>query len=313
MGFGFWIGMLCAAVLIFFFLPTAIGSYIIFKTLLVRSSPEKWAREASMPEDDLYCRLYADAIAWANENAAARKEVRIESDGFALFGEYYDFGFDRAVLIIAGRTECCRYSCHFAKPYKEAGYNVLTIDNRCHGLSEGKYNTLGMKEYRDILEWCRLLKGELHNRFVLLHGICIGASTALFAATAGEGPTLVDALCADGMYTTFRESFKNHMIEKKKPLFPFVFEVMLLIRMICGVNVSSNGPIKRIGALSQPILFIHSREDQYSLPDKALELYRLCSSEKKQISWFPHGAHSMVRITDPTGYDQAVNAYLRTL
>ena len=88
---------------------------------------------------------------------------------------------------------------------------------------------------------------------------------------------------------------------------------MLLIRMICGVNVSSSGPIKRIGALSQPILFIHSREDQYSLPDKALELYRLCSSEKKQISWFPHGAHSMVRITDPTGYDQAVNAYLRTL
>ena len=67
----------------------------------------------------------------------------------------------------------------------------------------------------------------------------------------------------------------------------------------------TDGPIKRIGNMKKPILFIHSKEDVFSLPEKAQALYDKCQSEKKLV-WFEHGAHSRVRINDPEGYDKAI-------
>ncbi|MCR4685216.1 MAG: lysophospholipase [Lachnospiraceae bacterium] len=284
----------------------------IYKTLLVRQTNEQWGRVCSFPEDEEYSAMYEEALAWDSANAAKRQPVSVTSDGLRLAGEYYDFGADRAVIIIPGRTEACRYSCYFAKPYQETGCNVLVIDNRAHGLSEGKYPALGFAEYRDILAWGKLLHEQFGNRQIFLHGICIGASTAIFALTAKECPAYFAGMVADGMYTTFYESFKCHMIEDHHPVFPVAQEVMAQIRIYSGARPMADGPVKRIAKLERPILFLHSREDTFSLPAKAELLYNKCKAHKT-LHFFDKGAHSRIRFHNREEYDLAVADFIGTV
>ena len=291
-------------------LMTFLVSFIIYKTLLTRDKDEKWGRSASMSDDEKYNRLFAQAEEWYNTYAPYRKTVDITNDGLHLWGEYFDFGGDKAVIVIPGRMEACVYSCHYSEPYRAAGWNVLVIDSRAHGRSDGRVSSVGYKEYRDLLAWAKLLKEEFGIKKVILHGICIGSSTAVFAATDREQPELIDGMVADGMYYRFYESFKLHMVHQKRPHFPFLIETMLFIRLISGADVIFDGPGKRIVNMKKPILFIHSREDLFSLPERAQQLFDLCPSAQKHLVWFPEGEHSKLRIQDAEAYDRAVCEFL---
>ncbi len=287
-------------------------SLVLYNIILVRTSELKWGRECSITEDAEYQRMYDIGLAWEQHHRDCKSEVFVQSDGFRLAGEYFDFGSDRAVIIVAGRTESCLYSYFFAEPYRVAGYNVLVIDNRAHGLSEGKRVSLGFKEYRDLLKWGELLHEEKGNAHLMLHGICIGSSVALFTLTDPSCPAYWDGMVAEGMYTTFAESFKNHMIQDHRPLFPIFYVTMLWVLLLSGANVMTDGPLKRLPLLKKPILFLHSREDVFSLPEKAELLYEKCKARKEMV-WFETGAHSRLRIRHLEAYDAAVRAFAKRL
>ena len=304
-----WIWIAVGAILVFFLLPTMLMSGIIYTVLLVRTKSEKWDRSCSIPDDEEYVGMFREGLAWEEKWKEHKQPVSIVSNGLKLVGEYFDFGGKRAVIIVPGRMESLLYSYYFAEPYRQEGCNVLVIDNRSHGLSEGKVSCLGFREYRDLQAWSRMLSERFGTTQVVLHGICIGASASLFALTDRNCPDCLCGMVADGMYTTFCESFKNHMLEDKHPLFPFVAEVMLYIRLISHANVVTDGPVKRIRQLQKPILFIHSRADSFSLPEKAQQLFDACPAEKR-LEWFEVGAHSRVRVNNPERYDRVIREFL---
>ena len=301
---GLWLWIVAAMALLGLIL-LMILSFVIYVKVLRRTSPEKWSRTCSIPDDPEIAGLYEQALQWGATYSGQTEEVSIRNDGLKLCGQFVDFHSDKTVIIIAGRTEACQYSYYFAEPYRKLGYNILVIDNRSHGLSEGKVASLGFREYRDILAWGRYLHDVRGSQKILIHGICIGSSTGLFALTCPDCPDYFEGLTADGMYPVFFESFKNHMIEDKRPLFPVLWLVMFYIRILSGANVVTDGPIKRMHLMKKPILFLHGREDIYSLPEKAEKLYELCPSKKKLV-WFPTGGHSRLRIHHPQQYDQAI-------
>ena len=301
-----WIWIAIAAVFFLLILPLILIAVVLYLMLFVRTSKKKWGRVCSFPEDKEYARMYETGLEWGRKYADKKSPVDIHSGRYHLFGEYFDFGGKRAVVIIAGRTEACYYGYYFAEPYRQLGWNVLVIDNRAHGLSDGRVSSFGMREYSDIINWGRFLHDEKLNEKIILHGICIGASAAIFAITDKSCPDYISALTVDGMFVTFYESFINHMIDqKRKPVQPVAFEVGLLILIFSHANVITNGPKKRVGKLNKPILFIHSREDLFSLPEKAQRMYDECDCVKRLV-WFEHGEHSRLRISDAEKYDKAI-------
>ena len=307
----FWI--IAAAVFVFALLPFLILSSIIYTKLLIRTSKKKWGRECCMPEDEEYLRMFKIGIEWDEKYREYKRPVEIKSGRFHLFGEYFDFGAHKSVIIIAGRMESLLYSYFFAEPYRAAGYNVLVIDNRAHGLSSGAVNSLGYREYKDILAWGKFLNEECKIEKIVLHGICIGSSTALFALTNKRCPDYFSALVAEGMYTTFSESFRNHMIEDGHPLFPLAAGTEFLMWAISGANVVTDGPVKRMPLMRKPILFLHSKMDVFSKPEKAEVLYNLCPSDKKEIVWFNKGIHSRIRINNTEKYDKEIVDFLNNI
>ncbi len=313
-----WIVLLCLAGLllgglVFMLIYTYPISKTVYFSQLVRTDAEKWGRVCSFPDNEEQLAMWNDGVAWADANRDHVTEVDIESDGLHLYGEYFDFGAKRCVIIIPGRCESLVYSYYFAPPYKQAGFNVLVIDTRCHGKSDGKYNTIGVKESRDVLAWSKFVTERFGNDEVWYHGICIGTASGIFAITAPDCPDYVRGFVTEGCFVSFRETFKRHMIVDKRPLFPVLDLVMLHINRYAGINVYRDTPLAAIKRIKKDarVLFLYGEQDVFSIPEKSKQLFAACSAEDKQLVWFGKGGHSHLRINNTEDYDNAIITFFK--
>lgn len=309
----FFIALIVLVVLgIIGFIPVIIKTYPIsknvYETMLVRTSDEKWGRVCSAPDNEEQLGMWEKGIEWMENNRQRIEEVMVESDGFKLYGEYFDFGYDRCIIILPGRCESLVYSYFFAPPYEKAGFNVLVIDTRCHGKSGGKYNTIGVKESRDVLKWAELVNEKYGNKEIYIHGICIGTSSGLFAMAHKKCPDYIKGLVTEGCFVSFRETFKRHMIAENRPLFPVLDTVMLLINKYTGTNVYRDKPIRAIKKIKSQhrVLFLYGKKDIFSIPEKSQQLFDACVAKDKKLVWFEEGKHSHLRFTNPEEYDKAI-------
>lgn len=290
--------------------PILVG-YILFSIMLKRSSPEKWGRTCSSDNPE-QLEMYAQGMDWHADHVSYAREVDIVNEGMHLYGEFYDQGSDRTVMIMPGRSDSMCASYFFAEPYWENGYNVFVYDPRSHGKSDGKYNTVGFEEHKDLMAWMEFLRQNCHTQSVVLHGICVGTCSGLLALESGKCPVTVRALVTEGIFSTFYESFKNHMIERKKPRFLILPCVDIWLRLHTGHSMRY-GPEQVLPKISTPLLMLHCRQDPYSLPHTAQELFDASASENKQLVWFPEGNHSRLRMADRVRYDAAITEFLKTI
>ena len=283
----------------------------VYLNTLVRKSPEHWGRVCSAPDHPEQSKMWDDGLEWGKENKQYMTEVSIKSEeGFKLVGEFFNFGHNRTVIILSGRCECCWYSYYYALPYQKAGYNVLVIDARAHGNSEGKYSTAGIKESDDVVRWMEFLNKEYNQEKFALHCICIGATAGLLAATSPRGKHLVEKICLDGAYISFKESYKQHYKAKGHALFPVYYEIWVLFRLFTGVSVNKSYPLKIIKNVDVPILFIFGKKDIFSLKEKS-ELLINAYPHEKVVKWFEEGSHSHLRFANTSEYDETIISFMK--
>ncbi len=288
-----------------------VASYIVYTTTLRNNKRDKWGRNLPSDMTPDSERMYMIGNEWSVKNAKFKHDVHIVNEGLNLYGEYYDFGYDRCAMILSGRTESLIYGYYFAKPYAESNCNVLVMDPRGHGLSDGEFNTGGFEESKDIIAWVNFLQSEYGIKSIIFHGICIGAAGGMFALTSGNCPDCVEAMVAEGMFPNFGESMKNHLIERKKPVFIMYNLIDAWQKHYTG-HTMKFGPIDVINKMDKPLLMLHSKEDAYSTPEYAQKLFELAGSDKKELVWFEHGKHSMLRITDTERYDESIKEFIKT-
>ena len=109
-----------------------------------------------------------------------------------------------------------------------------------------------------------------------------------------------------GLFGRFGDSFKIHIEERKHKTFPVYQLTMLIERIMTGARPMTDGPFRRIKEMKKPILFLHSRKDQYSLAPITAQMYEDCPSEKKEIVWFDEGQHSRIRLKNQERYDAVI-------
>ena len=290
--------------------PPLIGM-ILFRVLLVRTGPEKWTRECPTNDPEQIA-MFEKGVAWHEQHKDRCQPVETVSDGLRLVGEFYDFGSDKTVLVMPGRSDSLYCSYFWAVPYAEKGLNVLVYDPRAHGMSEGKYNTVGFEEQKDVAAWIRYLQENTATKAIVLHGICVGIPGGLYTMTKPDAPEIVKCIVVEGMFSNFHESLKNHLIELKKNTSVTVPCINFWFRHFTG-HTMHYGPVDVIHKLKTPLLMLHSQEDPYSLPHTAQELYDAAGSEHKELVWFPNGGHSRLRLVDPEKYDRVIHNFLDSL
>ena len=280
---------------------------------LVRSTPEKWARDCSCATNEEHVRMFEEGIAWGDKYREFAHVEEIRNDDLKLCGEYFDFGFDKCALILQGRAESLLYSYYFGEPYRSAGFNVLVIDTRGHGLSDGYFNGCGITESRDIAPWVNHIENKYGIHTFVLHGICIGSASAMLASIKPDFPKSIKALIAEGTYHSFYESFREHLTELKKPKYPVLWQMHYICKKRFGIDVKKDSPIKAAPKFTLPLLLMSGKQDAYSLPHKCRALFDKCASKKKQFVAFDKGAHSHLRINDVEKYDSTIKSFLKDI
>lgn len=301
------VSILLASGLFMMVLTYFVASYFVYTKTLSRVSKDVWSRDIPSSLEPQSVEMYNIGLKWSNDNIKFKKDVHIVSEGLNLYGEYYDFGKKTCVVILSGRTECLKYGYFFAAPYYNR-CNVLVLDPRAHGLSDGKYNTIGFEESKDITNWVKFMHDEYNLDSFIFHGICIGAAGGVFAVTLRNCP-YIKAIVTEGMFPRFYESMKNNLIEKKKPVFIFIDLINMWMKHYTRHSMKF-GPLDVIDKLDVPLLMLHSKKDLYSRPEFAEKLYEKAGTTTKEIVWFDEGKHSMVRINNMEKYDKAINNFL---
>ena len=100
------------------------------------------------------------------------------------------------------------------KMYYELGYNILLIDQRSHGRSEGRYITFGIKERYDCAYWCEYMSENYPEiEEIILNGISMGATTILLASEF-DLPSKVKGIVADCGFTSPKDIISKVMISR---------------------------------------------------------------------------------------------------
>ena len=262
---------------------------------------------------DYHLDMFNQGMAWREKHLDKMKEVEVKSEGIKLVGEYFDFGFKKAVILMPGRTETCWYACYYAPTFFEAGYNVLTIDPRAHGLSEGKILTLGKLEGLDLIEWSKLLHDTYGVETIVLYGLCGGGTASSVALMNEKCPSYIKGFISDGMFYSFFNVYRRHIIDEKHPVYPVIWEVLGKIKHRNDVNPYKLTPKNLMKFVKVPTLFLTGELDKFAIPEEAYKLYDLCGAKNKQIFKIKNARHSHLRYDNLVDYEKAVIPFLKSI
>ena len=287
---------------------------VVFYNTTYRNPKKIRVRECTNKKDEQQMRMFNEGVQWASRFKDKTEELSIVSDdGLKLYGEYINFGYDKCVVILPGRTESLLYSYYFADVYAKNGYNVLAVDIRAHGLSDGKFQTGGIKESDDCVLWIKLINEKYGVNDFTIHGICIGGAGAIYTYVKlkSAGSDLVKRIVTDGVFQSYYEMYKMNFRMYKKPSFPSLQLCFFLIYAFTGTRPFKETPLKCMKDIDIPILFIWSEKDIFCLKPKCKELFEACVSERKELYFAPEGRHSHVRSTQEKEYDEAIAKFLQ--
>lgn len=262
---------------------------------------------------DYHLDMFNQGMEWREKHLKNKVDVEVTSEGIKLVGEYFDFGFKKAVILMPGRTETCYYACYYAQTYVDAGYNVLTIDPRAHGLSEGKILTLGKLEGLDLLRWSKLLHDKFGIETVVLYGLCGGGTASCVALTNKDCPSYIKGFISDGMFYSFFNVYRRHIIDEKHPVYPVIWEVLGKIKHRNGVNPYKVTPKYLVDKVTVPTLFLTGELDKFAVPFEANKLYELCGAKQKEIHLIKNARHSHLRYDNLEDYNKVVIPFLKSI
>lgn len=312
--------IIVGGILLFLLLVVILPMFLVTMPIAEKLYRAQWTRGdhafergCSDASFDYHLDMFNQGMKWREENISNKKDVEITSQGIKLVGEYFDFGFKKAVILMPGRTETCYYACYYAPTFKEAGYNVLTIDPRAHGLSEGKILTLGKLEGLDLIEWSKLLHDKFNVETIVLYGLCGGGTASCVALTDKDCPSYIKAFISDGMFYSFFNVYRRHIIDEKHPVYPVIWEVLGKIKHRNGVDPYKITPKNLIDKVSVPTLFLTGELDKFAVPEEAKKLYELSGAKEKQIFLIKNARHSHLRYDNLEDYNKAVIPFLKSI
>lgn len=239
--------------------------------------------------------------------------VAVQSkDGLTLSGRYYHVQ-DSAPLAIGfhGYRSCWLVDfCGGADIAFQMGHNVLLVDERAHGKSQGRSITFGIKERQDLLCWVDYAL----NRFgpdtkILLYGVSMGAATVLMASGLAL-PENVKGIIADCPYSSPLDIILEVGKQTGYPtklIRPFV---IWGAKIFGGFDVMEISAEEAVRNSRIPILLIHGADDNF-VPAEMSEEIAKANPEKVTRYTFPGADHALSYMVDTPRYRKLVTEFVQ--
>ena len=194
--------------------------------------------------------------------------------------------------------------------YSGRGYNILIIDQRAHGKSQGRYITFGAFEKYDIRDWCNLMASRDPDEKILLGGISMGCASALLAAQLPDMTPRLRGVIADCGYSNAYDEL-HYVLSPADHLWQRILlrSTVDLCRRKAGWDPHDVDTVKNINGIKASVLFIHGQKDNFvpcSSSEKNFEAFH----GKKILLTVPGAGHGMSWLTDEPRCKKVLSEFL---
>ena len=212
-------------------------------------------------------------------------------------------------IVIHGYCSQGKDMTYYAKQYYNKGYNVLILDLRGHGKSEGDYIGMGWHDRLDIIDWTNYLINKNPNSKIILHGVSMGAATAMMA-TGENLPNNIKVAIEDCGYSSIWDEFKMQLkVLFNLPEFPVLNAASAVCKIRAGYMLEEGSAVEQVRKSKTPTLFIHGDLDSF-VPFEMLDIvYQAASCEKERLV-IKGAAHAEASSVNPNLYWETIDEFI---
>ncbi|MCQ6277996.1 alpha/beta hydrolase [Bacillus sp. EB600] len=216
---------------------------------------------------------------------------------------------NRYIIIAHGVTENKVNSIKYMNLFLKRGFNAVIYDHRRHGESGGKTTSYGHYEKFDlkaVIDWLKKEKGP--NLLLGIHGESMGAATMLLYA--GMLEDAADFYIADCSFSSLKDQVRYQLKKDLKLPGSLIIPIgNLFLRLRDKYWITDVSPISVIDQIQHPILFIHSKKDDYILPSMTEKLFAQ-KQGPKMLFLAENGRHAQSLNENAADYEKAIDEFL---
>jgi uncharacterized protein len=212
------------------------------------------------------------------------------------------FYANRTILLCPGYSADKSTQLNLVRQLVPECFNVLAIDFRARGDSDGQLSTFGDLERRDVLAAVHWLLTEHPQQATKIYGIGESTGAAALIAAAADPGADGQAIAAIVAYSPFAR-LDDLATEMTGQVFaqPAAMLVRLGLPMASaqtGTNLNRFSPADLVSRLwPRPILIIHSQGDELIPWDQGEALYR-AASYPKDYYWLDNKTHKQTMLDE---------------
>ena len=221
---------------------------------------------------------------------------------------------DRTVILIHGYSDGKIGALAWAPLFRSLGFNILAVDQRAHGDSQGLFITAGFHERHDFSQVIDQLKSDHHDqtRKLVLFGVSLGAAAA--AATAALRSD-VSAVILDCPFKDFPSAVLSHAESLPVPGRLFQSMAVRIAELIARADFSQVRPVDFIANLACPIWIIQSTLDPFVPPEDQDAIAYAIASRPNNLPpahfWRAEGSFHVLALADhPAEYTRRLTDFL---
>ncbi|EHK2328563.1 alpha/beta hydrolase [Clostridium perfringens] len=221
---------------------------------------------------------------------------------------------NKFIVLVHGVSICYVGSLKYFDIFYKNGFNVLIVNQRRHGKSEGKYSTYGFYEKYDVNMWIEYLKSRFGNDIILgLHGESMGAGTVMETIPLNDSIKFVIEDCG---YSNFHEligfqithEYKNKLV--RKILRPSLLFANFFMKTKAKFSMKKIVPIDIVASTSLPMMFVHGKEDYFVPWYMAVDLYKAKTKGYKELYLVEGAKHAEALEVNKILYEKKIMTFI---
>jgi uncharacterized protein len=214
------------------------------------------------------------------------------------------------VIFIHGVTSNKSYFKKEADKFVEWGYNILLVDLRGHGNSNGKSTSFGVKETAEVksaFDWVRSQNAEK----IILYGSSMGAAVVI--KSVADGVVQPDGIVADMAFASLHDHYKARVKTLGFPSQPFAFLFTFWTGVQQGYNGFSHDVAEYAKKVDAPILMQWGDRDHLVNAEETKRIFQNIGTSEKRLVVYPGADHHSYLITHQHDWEEQVKNFTGAL
>mgnify|MGYP000845316418 FL=1 len=241
-------------------------------------------RNEKYPEVTNYTIVTSKGV-FTNLDQLNKEEVSIVShDNLVLSGSYLPNSepSKKTIVLVHGYRVYSSYMLQYVGTFLDKGWNVLLMDQRSHGKSEGKFASYGYHEKQDLDRWVNwLIEKHGKDATIGLLGVSMGGGTVLEYLAINK---YVKFVIADCPYSDLKELMHYQLWQLNHvPPFPVLNILDLMLKKRIKFKLADVSPLEAVKDSELPVMFVHGSNDNYVPTYMSKKMYDAKKGTKKLL------------------------------